>query len=122
MTPSASTPGPALARPPPPLARRPAQPPDVDLRLHRLRLRPAAVPAAQPGAGLAEDRGAEPQGHRRLRPDPVSLHLEVPVVALPGALRPAAAPARAGRSVPGRATTGTSRCRETGSGRRRRWP
>ena len=38
------------------------QPAHADLRLRRIFLRPAALPAAQPCSGLAQDRGHQPQG------------------------------------------------------------
>jgi hypothetical protein len=76
-----------------PLACRAVHPAHADLRIHRLLVGLAALPAAQPGAGLAALRGRRSEDHRAVRADPVSLHLEVPLVAAARPLRAAARPA-----------------------------
>ena len=77
------------------LARGALQPAHADLRVHRLLLRPAALPAHQPAAGVAALRRGRPEGDRPVRADPASLHVEVPVVAADGPLRAAGARAPA---------------------------
>ena len=61
--------------------------PHADLRVYRLQLGIAALPPAQPVAGMAAHRRHQSQGDRRIRADPVSLHLEIPLGAVPGSLR-----------------------------------
>ena len=73
------------------LARGAVQPADADLRVHRIQLRPAALPAHQPAAGLAAHRGRGPEGDRPVRADRPSVHVEVPVVAAARPLRAAVA-------------------------------
>ena len=63
------------------VARGALQPADADLRVHRFLLRPAALPAHQPAAGVAAHRGRGPQDDRPLHAHRRRLHLEVPVVA-----------------------------------------
>src|SRR5512134_2302012 len=70
------------------------------LRLHRLHLRPAPVPALQPDPRLAAHRAGGPEDHRPVRADPVSLYLEIPLVALPRSLRRAVARAPARLDAP----------------------
>jgi hypothetical protein len=63
----------------------------------------AALPAAQPGAGLAALGGRGSEDHRAVRADPVSLHLEVSLVAAARPLCATAGPAaRLDADHPGR--------------------
>ena len=73
------------------VARGALQPADADLRLHRLLVGTAAVPADQPAAGVAAHRRRRPEDDRLLRADPASVHVEVPVVAAARSLCAAAA-------------------------------
>ena len=67
------------------------QPADADLRLHRLQLRAAALPADQSAAGVAAHRARRPEVDRPVRADPAAVHLEIPLVAAARSLRAAAA-------------------------------
>src|SRR4026208_1080757 len=61
--------------------------PHADMRIHRLQFGAASLPVAQSAAGVAANGRHQSQGDWRMRSDPVSLHLEIPLVTVPGPLR-----------------------------------